>query len=185
MQISVTFRQMNASEALRAHAIEKASRMNRFLDETSEAHVVMSTERYMHRAEVNILAHGMVICGKESSSDMYNSIDRAMEKIEKQIKRYRDKLVKLRPKDGAKLKMRFKLLEAPSEEDTNHDLPPTIIETREFQARPMMIDEAVMQMDLLHNDILVFLNSKTGLLSVLYRKKDNQYGLIETYPQGS
>ncbi len=186
MQISVTFRQMNASEALRAHAIDKASRMNRFFDDNSEAHVVMSTERYMHRAEVNILAHGMVICGKELSSDMYNSIDRAMEKIEKQIKRYRDKLVKLRPKDGAKLKMRFKLLEAPAKpEDVNHDLPPTIIETREFQARPMMIDEAVMQMDLLHNDILVFLNSKTGLLSVLYRKKDNQYGLIETYAQGS
>jgi putative sigma-54 modulation protein len=184
MQISVTFRHMSASDALKQHAVEQASRINKYFDQPSEAHVVLSIERYLQKAETTIQAHGMVICGKETSSDMYNSIDRAMEKIEKQIKRYRNKLIKLRPKDGAKLKMRFKLLESPteSEQESTSGLPPTIIETREFQARPMMIDEAVMQMDLLHNDILVFLNTKTDQLNVLYRKKGCQYGLIETSP---
>ncbi len=113
---------------------------------------------------------------------MYNSIDRSMEKVEKQVKRYKDKLIKLRPKDGAKLKMHFKLLESSNdtELDTTSDLPPTIIESKEFQARPMILEEAVMHMDLLHNDILVFLNPKNDHVNILYRKKGNKYGLIET-----
>ena len=105
-----------------------------------------------------------------------------MEKVEKQVKRYKDKLVKLKPKEGAKLKMHFKLLEANGDNDldTSAYLPPTIIESREFQARPMVLEEAVMHMDLLHNDILVFLNPKTDQINILYRKKENKYGLIET-----
>lgn len=181
MQTSVTFRHMNPSEALKEHALDKFSRLDKYFDDAAEAHVVLTTERYLHKAEVNIAAGGMAICGKEASSDMYNSIDRAIEKIEKQVRRYRDKLIKLRPKDGAKMKMRFKLLEASGDvdQDIAPELPPTIIETKEFQARPMMLDEAVMQMDLLHNDILVFLNSKTDQINVLYRKRSNKYGLIE------
>lgn len=181
MQTSVTFRHMNASEALKKHAMEKILRMAKYFVEAADAHVVLSTERYLHKAEVNINAHGMIICANEISSDMYNSIDRSMEKVEKQIKRYRDKIVKLRPKEGAKLKMHYKLLEASSDSnlDISSDLPPTIIESKEFQARPMMLDEAVMQMDLLHNDILVFLNPKTDQVNILYRKKDDKYGLIE------
>lgn len=187
MQTSVTFRHMNASEALKEHALDKSSRLDKYFEEAAEAHVVLTTERYLHKAEVNISAGGLAICGKEASSDMYNSIDRAMEKIEKQVKRYRDKLIKLRPKDGAKMKMRFKLLEASGDldQETAPDLPPTIIETKEFQAHPMMLDEAIMQMDLLHNDILVFLNSKTDQINVLYRKKNNKYGLIEAHTNAS
>ena len=187
MNTSVTFRHMTASESLREHAENKVSRINKYFDEPAEAHVVLSTEKYAYIAEIIIQAHGMTICGKESSSEMYNSIDRAMEKIEKQIKRYRAKLSTHRPRDGAKLKMKFKLLEAAgdTELETAPDLPPTIIETREFHARPMMLDEAVMQMDLLHNDILVFLNSKTGQINVLYRKAGNKYGLIETSAGGA
>src|SRR5260221_246393 len=137
MLTSVTFRHMTASEGLREHAEDKISRVDKYFDETAEAHVVLSTEKYMHKAEINIQAHGMIVCGKESSSDMYNSIDRAMEKIERQIKRYRGRLSTLRPREGAKLKMKFKLLEAAgdTEQETAPDLPPTIIETREFQAR--------------------------------------------------
>lgn len=182
MQTSVTFRHMNASDGLKTHAMDKTARIAKYFDEAADAHIVLSTERYLHKAEITMNAHGMIICAHDSSSDMYNSIDRAMEKIERQVKRYRDRLVKLRPKDGAKMKMRFKLLEASgdTELDVAPELPPTIIETKEFQARPMILDEAVMQMDLLNNDILVFLNAKTDQINVLYRKKGNKYGLIET-----
>jgi putative sigma-54 modulation protein len=184
MAVSVTFRHMNASDALKQHALDQAARIKKYFDQPTEAHVVLSMERYLQKAETTVQVHGMTICGKESSSDMYNSIDRAMEKIEKQIKRYRDKLITLRPKDGARLKMHFKLLESSNTLDfeSDHSLPPTIIETKEFHARPMLVDEAVMQMDLLHNDILVFLNVKTDQVNVLYRKKGDQYGLIETSP---
>ncbi len=182
MQISVTFRHMDSSDALRDHATDKTSRIKKYFDEPTEAHVVLSIERYLYKAEVNISAHGMMICAKEISSDMYNSIDRAIDKVEKQVKKYRDRIVKLRPKSGAKLKMRFQLLEgAEDTEQTGSALPPTIIEAKDFEARPMMLDEAVMQMDLLNNDILVFLNVKTDQINVLYRKNGNKYGLIETH----
>lgn len=182
MQTSVTFRHMNASDGLRQHAMDKTSRIAKYFDEAADAHVVLSVERYLHKAEITMNAHGMIICANDSSSDMYNSIDRSVEKIERQIKRYRDRLVKMRPKAGAKLKMHFKLLQASGDNELEiaPELPPTIVETKEFQARPMMLDEAVMQMDLLHNDILVFLNAKTDHINVLYRKKANKYGLIET-----
>lgn len=181
MQTSVTFRHMDATEALKLHAIERTTRMAKYFDD-ADAHVVLSSERYLHKAEININAHGIQICANEVSSDMYNSIDRSMEKVEKQVRRYKDKLTRLRPKEGAKLKMHFKLLEANGDTDleTTPDLPPTIIESKEFQARPMMLEEAVMNMDLLHNDILVFLNPKTDHVNILYRKKNNKYGLIET-----
>lgn len=182
MQTSVTFRTIDASDGLKNHAVEKTARIAKYFDDPADAHVVLSTERYLHKAEITMNAHGMIICANDSSSDMYNSIDRAVAKIEKQVKRYRNRLVKLRPKDGAKMKMHFKLLElnGDTETDVAPELPPTIIESKEFQARPMMLDEAVMQMDLLDNDILVFLNAKTDHINVLYRKKNNKYGLIET-----
>lgn len=181
MQISVTFRHMDSSDALRNHAIEKTDRIRKYFDEPTEAHVLLSMERYLYKAEINLSAHGMMICSKVVSSDMYNSIDRAIEKIETQVKRYRDRLIKLRPKDGAKIKMRFKLLEGSAPEEEVSALPPTIIESQDFEARPMLVEEAVMQMDLLDNDVLVFLNVKTDHINVLYRKKGNKYGLIETH----
>lgn len=182
MHVSVTFRNLGSSDAIRDHAMEKVARLAKYFEEPAEAHILLSTEKILFKAEVNIQAHGLIIAGKESSTDMYNSIDRALEKIEKQIKRYKDRLLKARTKEGPKLKMRFKLLESASADisELAPDLPPSIIETNEFQVKPMMMDEALMQMDLLNNDILVFLNPKTDHVSVLYRKKGNKYGLIET-----
>lgn len=174
---------MDPSDALKSQSLERVQKLTKYFDETADAHVVLSAEKYMHVAEVTIAFRGMILRGKEISGDMYNSVIRAIEKIETQIKRYRTKLSTLRPKTGAKLKkMNFKLLEAAelSAEEAASEIPPTIIETREFHIQPMMLDEAVMQMDLLHNDILVFINTKTDHINVLYRKKGNKYGLIET-----
>jgi putative sigma-54 modulation protein len=181
MNISVTFRHMPVSESLKQHAIEKVGHINKFFDETVEAHIVFSMDRYLHKADVNLSTHGMLIRAEELSSDMYNSIDRATDKIEKQIKRYHSRLIEHRPRNGKQRKLRLQLLESAhvTGNESASTLPPTIVETKEFTARPMMLDEAVMQMDLLHNDILVFLNVKTEQMNILYRKNDNKYGLIE------
>ncbi len=180
MQVSVTFRHMPSSESLKQHAIDKAGHIKKFLDDAVEAHIVLSVDRYLYKADVNLGAYSMLIRAEEISSDMYNSIDRAMDKIEKQIKRYHSRLIEHRPRHGKQRKLQLQLLEgADAEIMPISELPPTIIETKEFTARPMMLDEAVMQMDLLHNDILVFLNVKTEQMNILYRKKNNKYGLIE------
>lgn len=180
MQISVTFRHMDASDPLKNHAVEKIEKIKKFLDDASEIHVVLSVEKYLHKADINIQSHGMLMRGEEISSDMYNSIDRAVEKIEKQMSRYRNKIQKHRPSPATKMKVRLKYIETAEGAQSESELPAKIVESKELDARPMMLDEALMQMDLLHNDILVFVNAKTDHLNVLYRKKGNKFGLIET-----
>lgn len=183
MQVLVTFRHMDPSEALKNLATEKVMRIKKYLDGASDAHVVFSVDKYMHKAEVTIPFQGIMIHAEEVSADMYHSVDRAVDKMEKQVKRYRNKLLKHRSREGIKRKIYLKTLEQVTAQDTEtvSDLPPTIVEAKDLEVRPMMLDEAVMNMDLMNNDVLVFLNSKTDHVNVLYRKADHKYGLIETH----
>ncbi len=179
MQVSVTFRHIDATEPLKKHAMDKVGHLKKYLDDATQAHVVLSTEKHAQRADIQIASHGMLMRGKEDSSDLYNSIDRAVEKLEKQIKRYKDKLASHKPRAGARLKIKFNTLAGHEPTEMGNGVPASIIETKEVDARPMMVDEACMQMDLLGSEILVFLNAKTEHMNVLYRKKGQKYGLIE------
>lgn len=190
MQVSVTFRHMEPTEALKEFAAEKVEKIQKYIHTPCDAHVVLSVEKYMHKADILIKAHGVMMRGEEKSEDMYGSIDRAVERIERQVKRYRNKLTSHKPREGAMAKVTLNYLEAlreaEPEESTNgnanakdNGLPPEIVETREIDAHYMTVEEAVMQMDLLHNDFLVFLNAGSGEMNVLYRRKAGAYGLIE------
>lgn len=180
MNVSVTFRHLDASDGLRNHVVDKInSHLKKYMDDTASAHVVLSTEKHDHRADIQISSHGMLMRGKEDSADLYHSIDRAVEKIEKQIRRYKDRLSGHKPKNGARKKIKFDTFLTESPFDAHHGLPANIIESKEVEARPMMVDEACMQMDLLGSEILVFLNAKTEHLNIIYRKKGRKYGLIE------
>jgi putative sigma-54 modulation protein len=178
MQVSVIFRHMPGSEALKTRSEERVSRLNRYFSEAAAAHVALSIERYNHKADVTINAHGATMRGEFVSGDMYHSIDRAVEKIERQLKRYKNKITSHRPKMGEGKKIHLKFLEGANTPDGEHTVPdhvPKVVETKEINAKPMVLEEAVMHMDLLHNDFLIFLNAKTDHVNVLYRKQGNQY----------
>lgn len=180
MQVSVTFRHVDPTAALKDFASEKIGRIDKYLQSAADAHVVLSVEKYMHQADITIKAHGMMMRGKEKSEDMYNSIDRAVSKIERQIKRYRNKLTSHKPREGNAAKFRLNYLAAEAEPDVVETRPhPQVIESKEIEVRPLTLEEAVMQMDLLDNDFLVFLNPTSGSMNVLYRKSEGQFGLIE------
>src|SRR5262245_49248556 len=99
MQVSVTFRHMDATEALREYAEEKIEKaLRKFLRTPYEAHIVLSTERYQHLCDVTVLVSGHTIKGSEKSEDMYTSIDKVGDKIERQVSRYKDKLRNHKPK---------------------------------------------------------------------------------------
>jgi putative sigma-54 modulation protein len=100
MQISVTFRQMDASDALRGYAQERIERVKRYIPSPVEANVVLSMERYLQVADITISANGLLVRGEEKSEDMYNSVDRAMEKIERQMKKLRQKVRRKVPIGG-------------------------------------------------------------------------------------
>lgn len=186
MQVSVTFRHMDATDALKSFAAEKVSKIEKYIHTPTDAHVVLSVEKHLHRAEINVSANGMRIRGEESSADMYGSIDAAAAKIERQLKRYRNKLANHKAREGHASKVRLSYVETQGDaaQELTAEAPTAIVETKEIDARPMLVEEAIMQMDLLHSDFIVFFNAKTNNVNVLYRRKEGNFGLIEP-PRGN
>jgi putative sigma-54 modulation protein len=185
MQMNITFRHVDPIDSLKSYAQEKVERVDKYLDRASEAHVVLSVEKHHHQADITIHSGPYMLRGKERSQDMYASIDLAMDKIERQLKKYKEKLKNKHGRDRvhhhqslvAQMKWRHQVFEAAPEE--SHDQEPRIIKKNEFLARPMSVEEAVMQMDLINNDFYVFTNSTTMEMNVIYRRKDHTFGLIE------
>ncbi len=182
MQVSVTFRHMDATDALKAFAAEKVSRIEKYIHIPTDAHVVLSVEKHMHRAEINVTANGMRLRGEETSGDMYGSIDGAAQKIERQLKRYRNKLASHKVRDGQASKVRVSYVDAGGDvSELPAELPTQIVETKDIEAPVMLVEEAIMQMDLLHSEFFIFQNAKTSAVNVIYRRKEGNYGLIETH----
>jgi putative sigma-54 modulation protein len=190
MQFSLTFRKMDATDAIKQYVEEKVKKIKKFFPDPINAHVVLSLERYKHRADINITLHnGLVLKGQESSDDMYSSIDLAMSKIEKQVRRYKDKIRSHKPATGLEIPFRHDVIEedGPAEvaaaalSDADAALAgPRVIRSDSFTARSMTVDEAVMQLNLMNNAFLVFTNSDSRAINVLYRRVDGHYGLIDT-----
>jgi putative sigma-54 modulation protein len=186
MQVSVTFRHMEATDALKSFASDKVSRIEKYMHAPTDAHVVLSVEKHLHRAEINVSANGMRIRGEETSADMYGSIDGATAKIERQLKRYRNKLASHKPREGHAMKVKHNVIAAGgAEAEVSVEAPAQIVRHEEVDARPMLVEEAMMQMDLLHEEFHVFLNAKTNAMNVLYRRRDGSFGLVEPPHNGN
>ena len=179
MQVNITFRNMFATDALRNHVQDKLGKVvDKYLDKVSEAHVTLSLERYLHHADVNLHAGHFHVRGKEKSEDMYASIDMAIDKIERQLKKHKERLKSHRPAhihQHGPVRVRYEVF---STKDEELGMPPEVLRSDEFLAKPMSVEEALMQMDLLNNDFLVFTRPESSDVNVIYRRKDGNFGLI-------
>ncbi len=176
MQITTTFRHLEPSESLKSYAEEKLGRIRKYIDEPITAQVFLAVEKIRHSADVTITAKGITIKASEETGDMYAAIDMVLDKIERQLQRYKDRLKDHKPSpDSGQLFMKS-VMEAESIEPSRE---PIIIKSSTFSIKPMSVDEAVMQMDLLHKDFLVFTNAGNDAINVIYRRKDGNFGLIE------
>ncbi len=180
MKVDITFRNMFATDALRNHVQDKLEKVvDKYLDKVSEAHVTLSLERYLHHADINLHAGHFHLRGKEKCEDMYASIDLAVDKIERQLKKYKDRLKSHRPAHihaSEPMRVRYEILEA----NAIDGVQPEVVRSNEFLAKPMNVEEALMQMDLMNNDFLVFTRPETpNDVSVVYRRKDGNFGLIQ------
>jgi putative sigma-54 modulation protein len=177
MQIAVTFRHMEASEPVRAYVEEKLSRVKKYIDEPIDAQVALSVEKKIrHQAEISIVAKGITIKGSEHTNDMYAAVDAVVDKIERQLKRYKEKIKEHKPLSGKERQVSKTVLTAESIDEGRGE--PVIVRSDSFSVKPLSVEEAVMQMDLLHKDFLVFTDATTEEFSVVYRRKDGNYGLI-------
>jgi putative sigma-54 modulation protein len=181
MKVSVTFRHMKPSDPIREYAEDRIDKITRIIDRSGEAQIVLSVEKHLHVAHIELLTEGALrIRSIEKSEDMYGSIDMAVDKIVRQVKRYREKIKSHREGMNGR-ELPHQILEIPEEVPTNGSPPHRIVRTETIVAKEMNIDDAVMQMDLLHTDFLVFTNAMSRQVNVVYRLEDGQYGLIEAH----
>ena len=177
MQIQVTFRHVEPSEALKEYANDKVGKLQKYLDGPVEAQVTLGIEKHRHMADVVIYASGFKIHGQETTGDLYSAIDLVMDKLDKQVKRYREKLKRIVREVPQVAEMPYKV-DVFEAESLSEDQP-RIIKTQRLTAKPMDADEAAMQLDLSQGEFLVFINARTESLNVIYRRADGNFGLIE------
>jgi putative sigma-54 modulation protein len=169
MNIIVNGRHLEITPALKNYAEEKLKKFDRYLANITEAIVTLTVEKYRHKAEVLLKANGMMIQAEGVTGEIYSSIDEVVEKLEKQVKKYKEKLVSHRKTEG-------KTVAAPQSIETEQG---KIIKKKRFDMKPMSPDEAAMQMELLDKNFFVFSNHSTGEINVIYRRNDGNFGLIE------
>jgi putative sigma-54 modulation protein len=181
MQVEFTGRQCEISESLKTFTHERLEKTKKYLEHIDRVNVILSVEKYRQIAEIIVQNKWITLNGVEETSDMYSSINLVLDKIEKQAKRQKNKLIekKRRAKTGIAPK---EMMEYDEAEVSERDVKPQIIKSTSFSLKPMEIEEAVMQIDSTHHEFLVFRNSQTERINVIYKRKDGHYGLIE--PEG-
>jgi len=171
MNTSVRFKNLEPSDALRSYVSEKLDRLEKYFNGPAEANVVLSIEKFRHSAEINIVGDRLTINGKEETEEMYAAIDMVLDKLEVQIKKSKQKSRDYRSKSKAGSPI--------SDEGLDSVAGTPRVRVQPIEYKPMDVDEAVMQMDLINSSFLVFTNARTDTVNVLYRQKDGNYGLIQ------
>ena len=172
MRFIITGRNIDVTEGLRSAVEEKLGKLDRFFAPETEVHVTLSVEKERQKIEVTIPVKGNIIRSEQVSSDMYVSIDLVEEVIERQLKKYKNKIVDKHQNEAAFAKEFI-------ENDYDPDDDVKIIRTKRFGIKPMDPEEACVQMELLGHNFFVFCNAETDQVNVVYKRKGNTYGLIE------
>lgn len=181
MKINITGRHLELDDNIRSYAEKKLHKAETFFDRIIEAHMILSAEKHRRIAEVTLNAKRVKFYAEEETENIYASIDGVMEKIDKQIRKYKEKLKdrKYHSREIAPSEDLEASDEDEIEEDTEQTVEPRIIRVNKFASKPMTAQEAVMQMMLTEDDFLVFSNSQTNMVNVVYRRKDGNFGWIE------
>ena len=184
MQISITGRHVELTEPLKAYVHDKLQHLKHSFDHVVDVHVVLSVEKDRQQCEVMIQASGMNIHGSHVTEDMYASIDGAIDKLSRQLKRYRAKLRKHLSdhgqRKGREIKVSQRILSfAEGHEELPEDQEHATVHIEQVAAKPMSVDEAMMQLQLSGRHEMVFTNQETEKLNVLSLRADGTVSCIE------
>ena len=172
MKFIIIGKNIEVTPGLRAAVEDKIGKLEKYFTPETEVHVTLSVEKDRQKIEVTIPVKGSIIRSEQVSNDMYVSIDLVEEVIERQLKKYKKKIIS-KQQSAASFKKEF--LEKESEADDEI----RIIRTKKFDMKPMYPEDACVQMELLGHDFFVFCNAETESVNVVYKRKGNTYGLIE------
>ncbi len=217
MQVTTTFRHMESSQPVRQYALERLSKVRKYFNrEPISGHAVFTVEsNHQYSAELQLtLPNGLVVQARETTEDMYSSIDLAGARLERQVRRWKDKIRDHKPHAGPSFAVKNRIFSADNMDDAGSQAaeakaskgakakgakptkarkgtkstppappaapPINVVREETFTARSLRVDDAVMQLSLLETEFLVFSDVDTGLISIVYRRKDGHYGLIDT-----
>ncbi|MFZ7133955.1 MAG: ribosome hibernation-promoting factor, HPF/YfiA family [Eubacteriales bacterium] len=172
MRVRIYGKNLEVTEGLKSILEKKLSKFDKYFSPNIETTATLSTQKNKHVLELTIQLNGTILRAEEATDDMYTSIDKAINKIEGQLRKYKTKLEK-KNKDHTTIRFDVPTLE----DNQNYDLK--IVRTKKFAIKPMSSEEASLQMDLLGHNFFVFLNSESDEVNVVYKRKDGNYGLIE------
>lgn len=172
MKFIILGKNIEVTEGLRTAVEDKIGKLEKYFTTETEVHVTLSVEKERQKIEVTIPVKGNIIRSEQVSNDMYVSIDLVEEIIERQLKKYKTKLVEQQQSVNY-FKKDYIDREFPEEEEIK------IIRTKKFDIKPMYPEDACIQMELLGHNFFVFCNAETDQVSVVYKRKGNTYGLIE------
>ena len=172
MKFIIIGRNIDITEGLKSAVQEKLGKLERYFTPETEIHVTLSVEKDRQKIEVTIPVKGNIIRSEQVSSDMYVSIDLVEEVIERQLRKYKTKIVN-QQQAGGNFQKEF------VEDEFLEDEEVKIIRTKKFGIKPMYSEDACVQMELLGHNFYVFRNAETDEVNVVYKRKGNTYGLIE------
>jgi putative sigma-54 modulation protein len=181
MRITFKAKNVDVSDTLQKYAEKKIEKLSKYFQNLKEAAVTLSLQRNWQIIEVTLDGDGIVLRGQERSNDMYTSIDQVVEKLEKQVKRFKGKMIERShlgesPKEHA--------AHVPVEAELKEVHVPEIVRFKSFAMKPMPPEEAATMMELVNHDFYVFRNSQTERINVIYKREDGDYGLIEPEESG-
>ena len=171
MKITTTGRKINVTEGLKSYVEKKLSKLEKFFSEDAGVQTTLSVQKDNHIVEVTIYHEGMIFRAEVRDGDMYAAIDRVVDVLERQIRKQKTRLEK-KLRAGA-------FDDLPSDFKYEGETEFKVVKTKKYEAKPMSVEEAILQMNLLGHEFYVFNNSETLDKEVVYKRKDGNYGLIE------
>jgi putative sigma-54 modulation protein len=173
MKIKYTARHTSVSPEVKKHCERRLLAIEKLLGYPVEADVVLSVEKYRHKAEINVKIKGAMLNSVEETHDIFSSIGLAFDNVEKRVKKEREKL------QGRKRRKNREVGAAPVSTDSGEEAPVRVIPSREFSLKPMSVEEALLQLESRNSEVFVFRTFDSEKWAVLYRRRDGNYGLVE------
>lgn len=174
MNVEVRGKNIEVTNALKEYASKRLSKLDKYIDEDKVAQVAFSVHGDVHKVEVTIPLTGLIIRGEEKQDDMYVAIDFVVDKLVKQLEKHKTKLYKKYRESGLKQLVQQEAVKNPEDADAFK-----IVRTKRFALKPMDEEEAIMQMNMLGHNFFVFHNAETEVVNVVYKRKNQDYGIIE------
>lgn len=180
MEVLVRNAEGNVGSQDREYAAKKLGRLDRYFHSASKVEMVHREERLAHRIEITVFADGMTFRGEETDASLRAAIDKVHDKLEVRLRKFKTRLIDRHRKKGAKIPPAFEEAHPFDEPHENGQL--TIRERKVFMLKPMSLEEAAIQMEMLDHNFFVFRNEENGRFEVLYKRKDGKYGLLQPEP---